>query len=99
MFSAFNTEGGYDFVRIINDAGPDEVILKSYTGDQGAFEYITDTDDAIVQFTSDPWTVRSGFQFTYDFTGKIRECLGNGSECFYMIAYVLEVIGCAFQKA
>ncbi len=58
-FSAFVTEGGYDFVRIMN--AEDEVVAI-YDGDLGAFNSMAVEGDTLkIRFTSDYSVTKEGF--------------------------------------
>ncbi len=63
-FSAFDTEAGYDFVKLYDGTSPSAPLLGSYSG-TAVPAAVTSTGGAItVVFTSDEYTAQAGFAAT-----------------------------------
>jgi hypothetical protein len=64
-FTAFNTESGFDFVRIYNGTNATGTLIGSYSGPTIPNSVQFTGTSAFVQFTSDGNTTRAGFTLNY----------------------------------
>jgi hypothetical protein len=71
-FPSFNTEAGYDFVRIYSGTDANATLVGSYSGTTNPGTVLVVGNAAFVTFTSDASVVRPGFELCY--TASQADC-------------------------
>ncbi|KAI8490952.1 hypothetical protein Bbelb_313710 [Branchiostoma belcheri] len=64
-FDSFNTEENYDFLTIYDGASDSAAVLHELTGQLSVSPVNSTSNKLFLKFTSDEYTTRQGFQFSY----------------------------------
>ncbi|RMF53463.1 MAG: T9SS C-terminal target domain-containing protein, partial [Bacteroidetes bacterium] len=77
-FTSFNTESGYDFVRVYDGATTSAPLLGSYSGSNLPPQITSSGGSLLVVFTSDSSITRAGWEASYTSNGTTTT-LGSGA--------------------